>query len=135
MRKFLLMAVLLAFTACSDNDVNSPSTASLVGTYNLVSVNGATLPIVISQNPTTQLVSEQLTVTSDGMFTVTTTKRIVNTGDATQSTTFTESGGGAVLVTGSATTFHFNGGNNATVSLSGNTLMVNTGSSTSLYTR
>jgi hypothetical protein len=133
MRKLLALAMLSFFVACGD-DTTSPSSANLAGTYTLVSVNGATLPIVVqAANPKIELVSEQLVVNSNGGFTITTTRRSTPTTGAVTSATTTDAG--TYSSSGSTTTFQFNSGNKVTATLSGNTLTLSAGTSSSVYTK
>lgn len=63
----LFAAVTLATAAaCSNNDAVSPN-GSIVGTYNLRTLNGQPLPYSI--NSRTALVGEQLSLNNDGTYT------------------------------------------------------------------
>ena len=65
MRKLATLVLAVGMAACA-NDVTSPST-SVNGNYTLRTVNGTSLPYTFSNG--LQLVSEQLTLNTDGSFT------------------------------------------------------------------
>ena len=65
MRRLALLALAVGMAACA-NDATAPST-SVEGTYSLQRINGTALPYTFSNG--TQLVSDQLVLSTDGTFT------------------------------------------------------------------
>jgi hypothetical protein len=106
MRSALLIAVAaVVMTACTDS--TSPDVGK-VGTYNLMAVNGGSLPAVTTDNASikTELLSGTLVISSDGTFTETRNGRVTLAGaspspfTSTQSGTWSESGGIMTFSTG-----------------------------------
>jgi hypothetical protein len=95
MKRFLFAAVLLiatVATGCNGGDSNGPRAG--VGFYSLTKVNGATLPVTTVAGPplTTEILSGQLTLTSDGNFTETRTGRVTPTGGTPSTVVGTQAG-------------------------------------------
>jgi hypothetical protein len=122
--KTIFAAVALATaTACTNNDVVSPN-GTVVGSWNLRTINGSTLPYFIDSR--TELMSEQLNLYSDGTY--------ADVASYSDGTTFTENG--FYTVNNNAITFNdqtdrltYSG------SVSGDVLTEISGSFTSVYQR
>ena len=61
----LAAAAIMSVTACNSSDATSPS-VSIAGTWNLRTLNGSPLPYQVA--PNTVIVSETLTLSSDGSY-------------------------------------------------------------------
>jgi len=113
MRRLMLLALPLALAACggSDNSSTGPTLASVAGTWNLSTVNGAPLPYTISNNGglKTEVLSAVTIVTANGTFNEVQQIRTTFNGQATvtslpTSGTFSLSGTLVTLnITGSGT--------------------------------
>ena len=134
MRKFLVLclALLLPLAACGDDDGTGPST-NIVGTFNLQTVNGAPLPVTLSQAGTDRLdlTAGQITFREDRTFTAEITFREISGGLTTNETdgqigTYTVSGN-TVQLTSTLD------GTVATATISGNTLTSNQQGFTLVY--
>jgi hypothetical protein len=95
MRSVLLaaMSALVLVTACSSSDSSSPG-ASAIGTYNLVSVNGAALPATTQNDATikTEILSGTFVVNADESFSEARQGRITLNGGAPSPITATQTG-------------------------------------------
>ena len=137
MRKLITLMALTMLAACGSSyssDITGTTLSGLAGTYDLMTVNGSGLPMMVqASNPKIELVSERIVVNPNGTFAVTTNRRNTTTAGAVSTSTLTDAGtfGSA----GSATTFHFNSGTTATATISGNTLTLVAPTSTSVYTK
>jgi len=98
-------AVFLA--GCGSDDSTSPTQASVAGTWNLTTVNGASLPFTIQATPKIEVLSDQLVVSANGTFTESTQTRTTN---GTSVTLQTVPDGGTYSLNGTAATFIFNDG-------------------------
>jgi len=111
--------VLLA--GCDSEEATVPTDNAFAGTWTLATVNGSPLPYTVQSTPKIELVGDQLVVSADGTFAVSTQLRITN---GTTITTQTVPDGGTYSVNGTAATFIFNGGTTGAATVSGNTLTV-----------
>ena len=120
--KTMFAAVALAaVTACNNNDLTSPS-GSVVGAWNLRTINGSTLPYFIDSR--TELTSEQLNLFGDGTYS--------DAASYSDGSTFTETG--FYTVNNNAITFHDQtDGLQYPGSVSGNVLTETNGSFTTVY--
>jgi hypothetical protein len=112
-------ALLFAVAACSDSDSTSPRTAA--GVFELETVDGAALPVIIDQlaDTTLEITAGTVSLDAGGSFTDRTDLRLtegatVTTGSETAVGTWTQSG--------SVITFQPSGGAPYTMVLSGSTL-------------
>ena len=137
MRKLITLMSLTMLAACGSSyssDITGTTLSNLAGTYNLMTVNGSGLPMIVqASNPKIELVSEQIVVNPNGTFTVTTNRRSTTAAGAVSTNTITDAG--TYGASGSATTFHFNSGTTATATRSGNTLTLVAPTSSSVYTK
>lgn len=70
MRRIASLLALVALTACSTDIDQSTRPDNIAGTYHLASLGGATLPVPTMVDSTTfQLVSGELVMTANGMWT------------------------------------------------------------------
>jgi len=108
MRRFLALAVsTVALLGCPDGGNDSPTgpnTASMAGTWILVSSGGSTLPVILSESGglTAELTSDVRVFTTGGSFTVARTVRTtfegqVTTSPANDAGTYTTSGSSVTL--------------------------------------
>ena len=69
MRRFVVLAALVAAAACDNSNSVSPS-VSIAGQYNLRTVNGSSLPYTFTttQGATATLTSDLLTMNADGSY-------------------------------------------------------------------
>jgi len=89
MRRLLLLALPLALMACGSDNDNTPITvATLAGTWNLTTANGAALPFTITTTPAkVELLSATVVVAATGSFAGTEqTRTTVGTGTPTTAT-------------------------------------------------
>lgn len=124
MRRMLAIACAVAtvlLAGCDSTETTAPTDNAVAGTWNLTTVNGSPLPYTVQSTPKIEVVGDQLVVSADGTFTVSTQLRITN---GTTVTTQTETDGGTYSLNGTAATFIFNGGTTGTGTVSGNTLTV-----------
>jgi hypothetical protein len=98
-------AVFLA--GCGSDDSTNPTQAAVAGTWNLTTVNGASLPFIIQATPKIEVLSDQLVVSANGTFTESTQTRTTN---GTAVTLETVPDGGTYSLNGTAATFIFNDG-------------------------
>jgi hypothetical protein len=123
MKKLLVAMVVLAL-GCGGDSTTEPTTASVAGTWELSTVNGAPLPFIVIQSGTSKLewTADVITATSTGSFTQISTFRTTDNG---QVTTNTVPDAGSYTLNGTAVTFTFNSdGSTGTGSINGNTLTV-----------
>ena len=124
MRRMLAIVCTVAtvlVAGCDSVEATVPTDNAIAGTWSLSTVNGAPLPYTIQSTPKIELVGDQLVVSANGTFTVSTQLRITN---GTTVTTQTVADGGTYSVNGTAATFIFNGGTTGDATVSGNTLTV-----------
>ena len=123
MRRFVSCMLLIVAAACGGDSPTQP-TASVVGTWNLQTVNGSALPYLVPQTDfeAVELMSDVLTAAANGTFTQMTRFRVTQDGQA-----YPDSipDAGSYALNGTAVTFTFDSdGSTGTGSLSGNTLTV-----------
>jgi len=124
MRRMLAIfctAAVVLLAGCDSEEAIVPTENAFTGTWNLGTVNGAALPYTVQSTPKIELVGDQLVVSANGTFAVSTQLRITN---GTTITTQTVPDGGTYSVSGTSATFIFNGGTTGTATVSGNTLTV-----------
>lgn len=123
--RMLFLAVLCLIAACGGGDSpTAPTQVSVVGVWNLQSINGVPLPFVLAQTGADkdELTSDVLTVAPGGTFTEIGTNRITRNG---QVSTASESASGTYTLNGTAVVFRWNeGGGVGTGSVSSNSLTV-----------
>lgn len=132
MRRACILLVTLVLVACGGDSTTQPTMASVAGTWNLQSVNGAALPYTISQSGSDSelLTGDVITATSSGSFTEITTYRVTQSG---QTSTQTSSDAGSFSLNGTAVSFAFNSGSTGTGTLNGNTFTIAEGGVSFLY--
>ncbi len=70
MRRLILLALPLALMACGSDSDTTVTVATLAGTWNLTTANGAALPFTITTNPAkVELLSANVVVGATGAFT------------------------------------------------------------------
>jgi hypothetical protein len=129
-RTFVAIAVSCLSLACGSDNATDPTTASVVGTWNLTSVNGASLPFTIqAANPKIEVLDQRFTFASAGTFSIAGNNRQTTSAGAVTTTPFTDTG--TWTLSGTTVNAHYNGDNsNGTIALSGNTMtIVNAGRS------
>jgi hypothetical protein len=109
------------FAGCDSDDSTGPTQASVVGMWNLTTVNGAVLPFTIQSTPKIEVLSDQLVVSANGTFTEATQTRTTN---GTTVTLETVPDGGTYSLNGTAVTFIFTDGSTGAGTVSGTTLIV-----------
>src|SRR6478672_3680425 len=126
MRRLILALGTLSLLACGDS---TGPVQSLNGTYDLQTVNGASLPVTVSNDGFTRedILADAITTSggssTSGSFTEATTLRDTDlqTGG---SNTFQENDFGTYVINGTAVTFTFSGGSTANGTISGSTFTV-----------
>ena len=140
MRRLLVVALLLASASCSKDSSTNP-TASLEGTWNLSTINGASLPFLLQEldlqattpTPRVELLSDQIIATSVGTFTEKATARVT---DATGPFTVPFTDTGTWVLSGTTITFHFDSdGSSGTGSLNGNSFSIGESGFASVYVK
>ncbi len=118
-----VLALAAVLGACASDSVTSPTTpASMPGTWNLVSIDGAALPVIIAQvgSDNFQIVDDVITADSTGHFTeLTTVQSLMNGQMATD--TIADSGSWSVSGTSVALVFSSDG-STAIGTIAGSTL-------------
>lgn len=117
------LAFALAGTALACSDSTKPS-ESLVGTWNLSTVNGAPLPFTLqASNPKVEVVQDQFVGTADDRFTENGTGRFTSSTGVVSNVSFTDAG--TWTVNGNAITIRFDSDNSSlSGSIDGSTLTV-----------
>ncbi len=118
---FAALAFPLAACGGGGDSPTGPTTASVVGTWNLQSINGQALPYVLQQTGADKLEVTRETFTfSSTTFTQTTDYRLTQSGRVT---TDSEADAGRYTINGNAVTVTFNSdGSSVTGTVSGNTI-------------
>lgn len=134
MRRLLVLASALLLSACGGDSSTTPTGASIAGTWNLTSVNGASLPFVVqAANPKVEVLSDVLTISAAGTFTQATSIRLTQ---GTSVTTQNATDAGTYTLNGTAASFRFTSdGSTGTATISGNTLIVADAGMSSTYTK
>ena len=121
----VLSLAVTALAACGgDSSTTAPTQASIAGTWNLQTVNGAALPFIAAQTGSNkaEITGDVLTVTNSGSFTEITSERITTNGQVSNQS-FADAG--TYVLNGTAVSFRFNSdGSTGTGTISGNTLTV-----------
>lgn len=132
-RLALALSVAFVLAGCSDSPTG-PTQVSVVGTWNLKTVNGAPPPFITAQTgqDKTEIMGNVLTFLADGVFTQVTTVRSTLNGAVT---TQTFSNTGPYTVNGAAVTYAVNGfsGPPFTGFVSGSTLTVTDSTGSAVY--
>lgn len=121
MRHFVSCMLLMVVAACGSDSPTQPR-ASVVGTWNLQTIDGSALPYLVAQTDSEalELMSDVLTFDANGTFTQLSQIRVTQDG---QASTESFSDGGSYALNGTAVTFTFDGdGSIGTASLAVNTL-------------
>ena len=131
MRRMLAIAYAVStvvLAGCGSDSSTDPTQSSLagnsalVGTWNLTSVNGAALPLLLQQSdPKVELLSDQLVVLANGKFTRSLLARFT---DGTDSSTQTYPDSGTYSIRGAAAVFTFADGSGGMGTLVGNLMTV-----------
>lgn len=134
MRRLVSTLLVLVLTACGGDSGTGPSRATLVGTYNLTSVNGSGLPFTAqASNPKVEILSDQIVADAGGLFTENGSYRVTDAGTVT-TTPITDAG--TYVITGTAVVFRFNSdGSTGTGTISGNTFTVADNGLSFVYTK
>ena len=134
MRRLISCMLFVVAAACGGGDApTQPTSASVAGTWNLQTVNGAPLPYVAAQvgADKVELMSDVITAVASGSFTQMTQVRVTQNG---QVTTQSIPDAGSFTLAGTAVNFTFDSdGSSGTGSLSGNTLTVAEGGFAFVY--
>ena len=130
---FLALALASTSLACGSDSVSGPSVDSLVGTWNLSTVNGAPLPFLFqSTNPQIEILSDQFVTLADGTFTESQDVRFTDdTGVSTE--TFTDFG--LWSLSGTAMLFRFSDGSRATATAGSDNFIFAGGGFSQVYVR
>jgi hypothetical protein len=118
--RVLLLAMIPAFAAC-DDDGSGPE-LDVTGTYQLQTINGATLPFVLLQTGTTyrlEVLSGEITLNSNGTFTEEATVREDDNGTIT---TETQTVTGTYTQLNNAVSLRDTDGVTLTAAINGNTM-------------
>jgi lipocalin-like protein len=136
MRRLLALLLLTAIsgTACGGDSGTNPTPASLAGTWNLSTINGAPLPFVLQAvGPKIEVLSDQIVAAAGGTFTETGSGRVTDAGVVTI-VPITDSG--TWTISGATVTFRFDSdGFIGTATLSGNTFTVAVGAVSQVYVK
>ena len=140
MRRILAVALLLVSASCSKDSSTNP-TATLEGTWNLSTINGAALPFLLQEldpqattpTPRVELLSDQIIATSVGTFTETAIARVT---DATGAFTVPFTDKGTWVLSGTTITFRFDSdGSSGTGLLNGNSFTIGETGFASVYVK
>jgi len=125
MRRLLPFILSLAVACGSDSSTQPNATpASLAGTWNLQTINGAALPFTLLQTPKTELLSDVVTAVAAGTYTELSQVRTTLNGQVTVST---ESDGGTYTITGNTVTIRSTDGSTALGTVNGNLFTIAAG--------
>lgn len=120
--------------ACGDSS-SGPSPESLVGTWNLQSLNGTPLPFVLQgANPKVELLNDQIVVQSNGTFTDSYNFRFTDVNGVV--TTNGASDPGTWTLNGTAVVFRYDAdASTSTATLNGTTFTIAAGGFSQVYTK
>jgi hypothetical protein len=123
MRRLVPIVLCFALACGSDSAPTQPITASLVGTWVLQNINGQVLPAIVAQTATskTEMLSDIVTATAAGRYTVVAQLRTTVSGQVTLSS---ESDAGTYTVTGNAVVIHSDDGSMINGTIVGDTFSV-----------
>lgn len=135
MRVFMRAAAIGLFAlvaACGGGDDGITDPPSIAGTYNLVTMDGESPPVVVFDQPgfKVEILSGNFVLAADKTFTTTVVFRLTEDG---QTSTESESFGGTYAVTGSTVAFAYSDGDSDSATLDGNTLTFSDGSSSAVF--
>lgn len=122
MRRLLSLTLAFAILACGGDDSTSvPTNASVAGTWTLQTVNSSPLPFTLATTPAKiELLSNVVTVSSNGTYSSSLTTRTTVSG---QATTATSTAAGTYTLSGNAVAIRSNDGTTVQAgTVSGNTL-------------
>jgi uncharacterized protein YceK len=106
----------------TDPTQNLGGDSALIGTWNLTTVNGAALPLLLQESdPKVELMSDQLVVLGNGKFTRSLLARFT---DGSDSSTQTYPDSGTYKMSGSSAIFTFTDGSGGMATLAGNRMTV-----------
>jgi uncharacterized protein YceK len=106
----------------TDPTQNLSGDSALIGTWNLTTVNGAALPLLLQESdPKVELMSDQLVVLGNGKFTRSLLARFT---DGSDSSTQTYPDSGTYKMSGSSAIFTFTDGSGGMGTLAGNRMTV-----------
>ena len=129
--KVCAVALLALTAACGGGDgITEP--ASIAGTYNLVTIDGQSPPIVLFDEPgfKAEIMSGNFILAEGRTFTTNVVFRVTEGG---QVSTESDSYDGTYTVTGSTVDFAYSDGDSASGTLNGNTLTFVDGGSTAVF--
>jgi hypothetical protein len=130
---FLTLALVSTSLACGSDKVTGPTVESLVGTWNLSTVNGAPLPFTYrAADPKLELLSDQFVTFADGTFTATQVVRVTDV-DGVSTQTFPDFGVWAL--SGTAILFQFSDNSVATATAGGDTFTFAGGGVSQVYVK
>lgn len=131
MRRILLVFAALTI-GCGRDSATQPAEASIVGTWDLRTINGSSLPFVLSQSGAdkAEVMSDVATADDHGAYTEVTQFRTTLNGQATTQA-FTDAG--TYTVNGNAVTLRSGDGSSVTASLSENTFAISSGAFVYIY--
>ena len=143
MRRMLAIAYAVStvvLSGCGSDSSTAPTQALpetsgsvLVGTWNLTTVNGAVLPLLLQDmNPKIELMGDRLVLSSNGTFTQTMTARF---SDGVSEMTQIYPYSGTFGMSGTLATFRFTDGTSGSGSVSGNTITVGGTGTSFVYQR
>ena len=121
-RRFVSCMLMAVVAACGGDSSTQPTPASVVGTWNLQTVNGSVLPYLVPQDDfeAVELTSDVLTVDAKGTFTQVSKFRVTQDGEWSMEF---EPDSGSYQVNGTAVTFTYDSDRSSGIaSLAGNTL-------------
>ena len=131
MRRILVVFAALAI-GCGSDSATRPAEPSIVGAWALQTINGSSLPFVVTQSGSdkAEVLSDIATADDHGGYTEVTQFRTTLNGQATTQA-FTDVG--TYTVKGNAVTLRSSDGSSVTASLSGTTFTISSGSFVYVY--
>ena len=132
MRRILIALSAVSLLACGDS--SGPAFSSAVGTWNLVTINGSTLPFTAVNQGLYKLeiLSDVLIASADGTFTGTSTFRETDNGAVT---TTVQPNSGTWTQTNNSVTINLSDGTTNTVTISGDIITLSEIGFVSVYHR
>lgn len=132
MRRIVCTLGVLALVGCGDS--SGPSVASVVGTWNLETINGQGMPFTVAQFPGyhLEILDDVFVVRSNGTFTETLTIRET---EGSTVTTSSESADGDWDQDNAAITLNYDDGSVATAAISGDVVTANIDGDVFVYRR
>ena len=120
-----IMAVLLFSLACGNSDSSSePTNASIAGTWTLTTINGSSLPYLVSQTSEgkAEITAAVVTISSNGTWSSSNTTRTTPT--AASPVTTTQSYGGTYTLAGNVAALKSSDGSINAATFSGNSFTI-----------